>query len=119
MAREAGARKVYFASAAPPIRYQNVYGIDMPAAHELIAHNRDVEEVEAAIGADWLVYQDLQDLHQACVEGTGLDTIIFEDSVFSAKYVTGDVDSEYLAELEMSRSDASKQNEMSERQPDA
>ena len=119
MAREAGARKVYFASAAPPIRYQNVYGIDMPAAHELIAHNRDVEEVEAAIGADWLVYQDLQDLHQACVEGTGLDTIIFEDSVFSAKYVTGDVDSEYLAELEMSRSDASKQNEMSEHQPDA
>ena len=62
MAREAGARQVYFASAAPPVRFPNVYGIDMPAANELIAHGRTVEEVREEIGADWLVYQDLEDL---------------------------------------------------------
>ena len=111
MAREAGARKVYFASAAPPIRYQNVYGIDMPAVHELIAHNRDVSEVEKAIGADWLIYQDLEDLHEACVEGSTHDNIQFEDSVFSAKYVTGDVNTDYLAELELTRNDEAKEQE--------
>src|SRR5207247_6968501 len=62
MARDAGARQVYFASAAPPVRYPNVYGIDMPAAAELVAHGRTVEEVQQFIGADWLVYQDLDDL---------------------------------------------------------
>ena len=111
MAREAGARKVYFASAAPPIRYQNVYGIDMPAVEELIAHNRDVSEIEDAIGADWLIYQDLSDLHEACVEGSDYAHIKFEDSVFSAKYITGDVNTDYLAELEASRSDAAKEQE--------
>ena len=108
MAREAGANKVYFASAAPPIRYPNVYGIDMPAVGELIAHGRDAAAVEKAIGSDWLIYQDLEDLHEACVQGTDQDPITFEDSVFSATYVTGDVDSSYLRELEVSRSDEAK-----------
>ena len=58
MARDAGARKVYLASAAPPVRYPNIYGIDMPAAEELVAHNRTVEEIEAHLGCDWLIYQD-------------------------------------------------------------
>ena len=65
MAREAGANKVYFASAAPPVRYPNVYGIDMPAAAELVAAGRTVEEVQRKIGADWLIYQDLDDLVRA------------------------------------------------------
>lgn len=118
MAREAGARKVYFASAAPPIRYQNVYGIDMPAVHELIAHDRDVSEVEKAIGADWLIYQDLNDLHDACVEGTENNHIQFEDSVFSAQYITGDVNTDYLADLEASRNDDAKEHEVPESQED-
>ncbi len=108
MARDAGARKVYFASAAPPIRYPNVYGIDMPAASELIAYNRTEEEVQELIGADWLIFQDLEDLVAASAEG---NTRIkqFECSVFNGEYVTGDVDSEYLSRLETTRSDAAKQ----------
>jgi amidophosphoribosyltransferase len=74
MAREAGARQVYFASAAPPVRFPNVYGIDMPAATELIAHGRTVEEVRDEIGADWLVYQDLEDLIDCSKEGTPRST---------------------------------------------
>ncbi len=66
VAREAGAREVYFASAAPAVRYPNVYGIDMPAASELVAAGKSLEEVRAAIGADWLIYQDLEDLVLAC-----------------------------------------------------
>ena len=69
MARDAGAENVYFASAAPPVRYPNVYGIDMPSASELIAHNRSVEQVCELIGADWLVYQDLDDLVASSAEG--------------------------------------------------
>tara|TARA_B100000683_G_scaffold198707_1_gene191831 strand:+ start:326 stop:1816 length:1491 start_codon:yes stop_codon:yes gene_type:complete len=107
MAREAGAKNVYFASAAPPIRYPNVYGIDMPAANELIAHDRDVEAVRQAIGADWLIYQDLEDLIKCGVEGNALITE-FEDSVFSGKYVTGDVQQEYLQHLGQARSDSAK-----------
>jgi amidophosphoribosyltransferase len=118
MAREAGANKVYFASAAPPIRYQNVYGIDMPAAHELIAHDREVVDVEKEIGADWLIYQDLEDLHEACRIGSDQD-IQFEDSVFSAKYITGDVDTAYLQALERSRNDNMKENEQEENEEDA
>jgi amidophosphoribosyltransferase len=118
MAREAGANKVYFASAAPPIRYQNVYGIDMPAAHELIAHDREVVDVEKEIGADWLIYQDLEDLHEACRIGSDQD-IQFEDSVFSAKYITGDVDTAYLQALERSRNDNMKENEQQENEKDA
>lgn len=107
MARDAGARKVYFASAAPPVRYPNVYGIDMPAAAELIAHGRSTEEINAYIGSDWLVYQDLEDLAAAVREGNpALDG--FEDSCFSGEYVTGDVTADYLAALAAERADAVK-----------
>jgi amidophosphoribosyltransferase len=108
LAREAGARKVYFASAAPPVRYPNVYGIDMPAATELIANGREVEEIGEMIGADRLIYQDLHGLirsvrhdHSAITE--------FDTSCFSGEYVTGDVTPEFLAALEMHRNDAAKQ----------
>ncbi len=105
MAREAGAKRVYFASAAPPVRYPNVYGIDMPAAPELIAHGRSVEEVEREIGADWLIYQDLEDLRLSALEGNP-DITEFEESVFTGEYLTRDVDGQYLSSLEASRSDA-------------
>jgi amidophosphoribosyltransferase len=106
MARDAGAKKVYFASAAPPIRYQNVYGIDMPATEELIAFNRTEEEVGEAIGADCIVYQTLENLISAVKRGTeGIKT--FDCSVFDGKYVTG-VSSEYLIELGQQRSEAEK-----------
>ena len=109
MAREAGANKVYFASAAPPIRYPNVYGIDMPAASELIAAGKTNSEVEELIGADWLVYQDLDDLIAAAAEGN--PTISrYECSVFDGKYITGDVDEMYLKRLENIRNDAAKQS---------
>ncbi|MBI2380145.1 MAG: amidophosphoribosyltransferase [Gammaproteobacteria bacterium] len=109
MAREAGARKVYFASAAPPVRFPNVYGIDMPAASELIAHGRDVETVRQAIGADRLIYQDLQDLIDACREGNP-EILQFEASVFDGNYITGDIDQAYLDRLEVGRSDAAKKD---------
>ena len=107
MARDAGARNVYFASAAPPVRYPNVYGIDMPSANELIAHDRTVEEVRNLIGADWLVYQDLEDL-VACVDDVNDDIDGWECSVFTGEYVTGDVDSAYLARLEDLRNDTKR-----------
>ncbi len=107
MAREAGAKNVYIASAAPPVRYPNVYGIDMPSANELIAHNRTVEEVGVEIGADWLVYQDIDDLI-ACAREGNPDVQHFDCSVFDGRYVTGDVDSDYLEELHERRNDASK-----------
>ncbi len=88
MAREAGARKVYFASAAPPVRFPNVYGIDMPAANELIAHDRDEDAVCAAIGADRLIYQDLDDL-VAAVQRGNRSIKRFDCSVFTGEYVTG------------------------------
>ena len=106
MARDAGARRVYFASAAPPIRYPNVYGIDMPSASELIAHGRSEEEVCAAIGADRLFYQALEDLVAAV--RTGNPAIRrFDTSVFTGEYVTG-VSPEYLRVLEHERSDEAK-----------
>lgn len=107
MARDAGAKKVYFASAAPAVRYPNVYGIDMPSASELIAHGRTDEEVETLIGADWLIFQDLEDLIAASSEGNPAITK-FECSVFDGKYITGDVDANYLKKLEDSRNDAAK-----------
>ncbi len=107
MARDAGAGKVYFASAAPPVRYPNVYGIDMPAASELIAHDRTEKEIETLIGADWLIFQDLEDLIAASAEGNPNITR-FECSVFDGKYITGDVDDEYLRKLESNRSDVVK-----------
>jgi amidophosphoribosyltransferase len=107
MAREAGAAKVYLASAAPPVRYPNVYGIDMPAASELVAAGRTEEQVQAIIGADWLVYQDLDDLVQAVLhEKADIDS--FDTSCFSGEYVTGDISRSYLDGLELARSDAAK-----------
>ncbi|HEX2492331.1 MAG TPA: amidophosphoribosyltransferase [Steroidobacter sp.] len=107
LAREAGARRVYFASAAPPVRFANVYGIDMPSASELVASGRTEEEVAKLIGADRLVYQDLDDLVRACLHH---DSHIqsFDDSCFSGNYVTGDVTPDYLARLEEDRSDQAK-----------
>ena len=108
MARESGANKVYFASAAPAVKYPNVYGIDMPTAEELIAHGRTTEQVSAEIGADWLIYQDLDDLIAASSGGQkGVKT--FDCSVFTGEYVTGDVDDAYLSKLSASRSDDRRQ----------
>jgi amidophosphoribosyltransferase len=107
MAREAGARKVYFASAAPPVRHPNVYGIDMPAAGELVAAGRTVDQVERIIGADWLIYQDLDDLVRA-VHHENADIESFDTSCFSGEYVTGDVSRAYLDELELMRADSEK-----------
>lgn len=104
MARDAGARRVYFASAAPPVRYPNVYGIDMPAAHELIAHNRSEDEVANAIGAERLVFQDLEDL-EAAVRRGNLQLSRFDTSCFTGEYVTGDIDAAYLDILEQQRND--------------
>jgi amidophosphoribosyltransferase len=104
MARDAGAEEVYFASAAPPVRYPNVYGIDMPSASELIAHGRTVEEICELIGADWLVYQDLDDLIRCSSEGNpNIDG--FDCSVFNGEYITGDVDQIYLDRVESLRND--------------
>ena len=108
LAREAGARKVYFASAAPPVRYPNVYGIDMPAATELIANGREIKEIEELIGADRLIYQDLNGLVRSVRHGNSAITE-FDTSCFSGEYVTGDVTPEYLSELESRRNDAAKQ----------
>ncbi|HHJ17854.1 MAG TPA: amidophosphoribosyltransferase [Gammaproteobacteria bacterium] len=108
MARDAGAKHVYFASAAPPVRYPNVYGIDMPTRDELIAHDRSVEEIAAAIGADWLVFQDLDDLIDAVRKGNP-ELEGFDCSVFTGEYVTGTVTKDYLASLEQMRSDSAKE----------
>ena len=107
MAREAGAKQVYLASAAPPIRYPNVYGIDMPAATELIAHDRTVEEITEELGADWLIYQDLPDLLLAGREGNP-EIVDYEDSVFSGRYIAGDLDQSYLLDLEQERNDSAQ-----------
>ncbi|NAW65787.1 amidophosphoribosyltransferase [Photobacterium halotolerans] len=107
MAREAGAKKVYLASAAPEIRFPNVYGIDMPSANELIAHGREVDEICKMIGADGLIFQDLQDLVDAVAEGNP-DIKLFETSVFNGNYVTGDVNQQYLEYLETLRSEDAK-----------
>ena len=107
MAREAGATKVYFASAAPPVRYPNVYGIDMPAVKELIANDKSIEEIEKFIGSDWLIYQDLQDLIDAVIhEGSKIRS--FDTSCFTGDYVTKDVSKSYLDDLELARSDSAK-----------
>jgi len=112
MARDAGARNVYFCSAAPPVRYPNVYGIDMPAVSELIAHGKTVEEVREAIGADWLIFQELEDLVASCAEGSILP-LDFECSVFNGEYVTQDVSEDYLNMLEQKRNDAAKRKRTS------
>ena len=102
MARDAGARKVYFASASPPIRFPNVYGIDMPYVNELIAYNRNVDEICKEIGADKLIYQDLEDLVSAVREGNSeIDN--FDTSCFNGEYITGGVSEEYLSNLGLIR----------------
>lgn len=108
MAREAGAKAVYFASAAPPVRYPNVYGIDMPNVRELIAHNRSVEEVRQLIGADDLIFQDLEDLTLA-IQRQNPQIERLDCSVFDGVYVTGDIDAEYLNRLSMKRHDSTQQ----------
>ena len=107
MAREAGARKVYLASAAPPVRYPNVYGIDMPSVNEFVANNKSTEEIGLEIGADLLVYQTLEDLIESAREGNP-DIEGFETSVFNGVYVTGDIDEKYLNRLSKSRNDQAK-----------
>lgn len=114
MAREAGARKVYFASAAPPVRYPNVYGIDMPVCSELVASGRTDEEVAENIGADWLIYQDLDDLVEAVKYDNG-DISEFDTSCFSGEYVTGDITPEYLSHIETERSDGAKKKREAKR----
>ncbi len=110
MAREAGANKVYFASCAPEVKYPNVYGIDMPSAKELIAHDRTVEEIREAIGADWLIFQDLDDLIAASSDGSeGVKE--FDCSVFTGEYITGDVDQAYLDRIEAARNDSAKEGD--------
>ena len=109
MARESGARQVFFASAAPPVKFPNVYGIDMPAKSELIASGHTVEEVRQIIGADRLIYQDLQDLIDAAREGNP-EIEAFDCAVFDGQYVTGDIDEAYLLRLENRRNDQAKNN---------
>lgn len=104
MAREAGAKKVYFASAAPEIRFPNVYGIDMPSANELIGYGREVDEISAIIKADGLIYQDLSDLI-AAVRDENPSIEKFETSVFNGEYVTGDINQDYLDRLDAARND--------------
>ncbi|MBT6879050.1 MAG: amidophosphoribosyltransferase, partial [Gammaproteobacteria bacterium] len=113
MARSAGANKVYFASAAPAVRYPNVYGIDMPVASELVAHGRTEAEVAEWIGADRLIFQDLQDLIDSVREGNP-QIKQFDTSVFDANYVTGGIDDTYLQALEASRCDSEKSKSNSE-----
>ena len=107
-ARQAGARKVCIASAAPAVRYQNVYGIDMPARDELVASERTDEEVAEIIGADWLVYQAIEDLEASARKGNP-EVGRFECSVFNGRYVTGDIDEAYLTQISYDRSDSVKQ----------
>ena len=107
MAREAGAKKVFFASAAPPIRFQNVYGIDMAATAELIAHQKDEGQIAEYIGADWLVYQNLEDLIRSAKVGNK-EIENFETSIFDGEYLDDQVSSDYLKNLEVLRSDSNK-----------
>lgn len=109
LAREAGAKSVYFASAAPPVRYPNVYGIDMPSANELVAHGRSVDEIRRILGADRLIFQDLDDLIDAVMKKGKSRIRQFDTSVFNGKYVTGDVSHQYLEQLELLRNDTAKQ----------
>ena len=106
MARDAGAKKVYLASAAPPVRYPNIYGIDMPSPDELVAHGRSEKEIEELLGCDWLIYQDLSDL-EAAVAGPKFPGRKFDSSCFSGEYVTG-VEAGYFERIEQLRSDEAK-----------
>ena len=107
MCRELGAKHVYVCSAAPPVIYPNVYGIDMPARSELIASGKTTEELAKEIGADGVIFQDLEDLIEA-IQEVNPGITHFDTSVFDGHYVTGDVSDEYLATLEKIRNDAAK-----------
>jgi amidophosphoribosyltransferase len=107
MARDAGANKVFIASSAPPVRHPNVYGIDMPCADELIAHNKIESEIADLIGADFLIYQDLNELVDSVKEGNP-NIERFDCAVFDGHYVTGDISDKYLKKLDIDRSDYSK-----------
>jgi amidophosphoribosyltransferase len=107
MARDAGANKVYFASAAPPVRFPNVYGIDMPSRDELLATGRSDEEICQEIGADALIYQDLDALIKD-VKFRNPKIKDFDCSCFDGKYVTGDISEAYLAKIEAMRADGKK-----------
>ncbi len=113
MARESGARRVYFASAAPPVRYPNVYGIDIPSVTELIGFGRDERQIAEAIDADWLIYQDLEDLEEAVRRGNR-QLKQFENSCFSGEYVTGDISADYLRQLADQRNDSAKQERLTD-----
>jgi len=104
MAREAGANNIYFASAAPPIRHPNVYGIDMPTRQELIATDCSEAEIGREIGADHIIFQDLEALEQ-CISKVNPMLKSFETSCFDGKYITGDVTPDYLSALESQRND--------------
>jgi amidophosphoribosyltransferase len=106
MARDAGANKVFFASAAPPVRFPNVYGIDMPSRDELLATGRSDEEICREIGADALIYQDLDDLVRD-IQQSNPAIRQFDTSCFNGCYVTGDITETYLAEIESARGDGS------------
>ncbi|MCH4248225.1 amidophosphoribosyltransferase [Acinetobacter populi] len=110
MARDSGAKQVYFASAAPMVKYPNVYGIDMPAKSELIASGRTVEEVRQIIGADRLIFQDLEDLKEAVRTVKVPDVTEFDCAVFDGVYVTEGIDANYLARLEKNRNDIAKKS---------
>ncbi|MDP3309671.1 MAG: amidophosphoribosyltransferase, partial [Polaromonas sp.] len=111
MARDAGAKKVYLASAAPPVRFPNVYGIDMPTADELVAHDRTVEEIRVAIGCDALIYQDVEGMKRAIgALNTRLDG--FDASCFDGIYITGDITPESIAKMNAGRVDSSEENEV-------
>lgn len=107
MARESGAKKVYFASAAPEIRFPNVYGIDMPSPNELIAYGREIEQISELIQADGLIFQDIDDLVEA-VRLENPDVAQFETSVFDGKYITGDVNQDYLDRVNNDRNEKAK-----------
>lgn len=110
MARDAGAKKVYMASAAPPVRFPNVYGIDMASHEEFVAHDRSIEEITKVIGADWLIYQDLEDLIIAVKQGNkALKN--FDTSCFDGVYVTKDVDEAYFQKQNDRRNRAAKQDQ--------
>jgi amidophosphoribosyltransferase len=102
MARDAGANKVYMASAAPPVRYPNVYGIDMPTPEELVAHNRTVEQIRQIIGCDALIYQDVDGMKKA-IGSLNSNIKGFDASCFDGVYVTGDITADDIVRLNTSR----------------
>ena len=113
LAREAGAKKVYFASAAPPVRYPNVYGIDMPSRNELVASGRNVDQICEILGADRLIYQELGDLVES-VRECNTEIELFDTSCFDGEYITGDITQAYLREVDCKRNDTAKSESKNE-----